>query len=64
MQTEDILEKIWTLIQTFEGVDFTSTVKTKAVQDREFAVNFKITHLASTPLLDRAGDHTDEIPDP
>lgn len=52
MQTEEILEKIWTLIQTFGGVRFTSTIKTKLDQEREITINFSIRPEEEQPLLD------------
>lgn len=52
MQTEEILVRLWGLIQTFGGTQFTSTVKTRLDQDRDITINFNVGHLQSTPLLD------------
>lgn len=54
MQTEEILTKTWTLIQTFGGTQFTSTVKTKLDQERDFTINFSVLLADDHPLLDRA----------
>lgn len=64
MQTEEILEKIWTQIQSFGGVRFTSTIKTRLDQERDITVNFSLPATEEHPLLDRTDEEDLTMLDP
>lgn len=56
MLTEVVLTQIWTKIQTFGGVRFTSTVKTKLDQERDITINFSLPAEPDEPLLEIIDD--------